>query len=115
MYWRKEERETVAVLYGFTKMDINARLIMEFSDHESYLVTYDTSYDSDNSYEIDAGVDSCEDDFYELSYFIEKIIKQGSHKNSDSDYLQINYRDFPICVTTEEGLPVYPKKLTQKL
>ncbi|MDR1016379.1 MAG: hypothetical protein LBL67_02760 [Coriobacteriales bacterium] len=108
-YWRDEEENTLGALWKYTKIDIDANLRFEFAEGDVYIASYFTSYDSDNEVEIDAGVETEEDDFFEMDYRIEKAIKGGRQLKSCPDYLLITYRNFPVKVTNEAtGELIYP-------
>jgi hypothetical protein len=110
MAWRKEEEDTVAVLYRYTHKDIDAHLTFEYENGEAYVCKYETAYDSDNQWEIDEGIDTREEDFFALAYHVLDVLQTGSHGFVAGEYIDIDYRDFPKRVVAEDGTVIYPDR-----
>ncbi len=56
-YFHDEERSQVWALERYARNRPAARFLVAFADGESYVCTFDTAYDSDNSGELDIAMD----------------------------------------------------------
>jgi len=108
MYWREEEKNTIAVLYRFSDKNESVQLHLLFSEGEEYICSFESAYESDNQDDIDNGNAVIQEDFFSLSYHVDAVIKSGCHGYQVGDYFDIDYRDFPIKVTTKEGHVIFP-------
>lgn len=108
MLFHEEERDTVWLLHHYCDDHPDAVLRFEFSDNETYLASFNTSYESGNWYEVDEGIEDEEDEFFEIAFDVVRIIQAGPHKNPDYDSLLITYRNFPEkIIDSENGDTVY--------
>lgn len=109
-WFHPEEEKTIGVLekYVFTHNG-GGLLKFVFEDNESFWCKYDTSYETDNEYEIDEGLETEEDDFHAVAVDPEEVIVGGKRTSAGFDLIQVDYRDFPILITTESGEVVYKK------
>ncbi|PMC74919.1 hypothetical protein [Brachybacterium sp. UMB0905] len=116
MIFHEEERSTTVVLTTYAMAHPHARLLIEFGEQESYIGAFDTTYESDNSGELDIEMeDPRYDEFRQVSYGVLEIIQDGPRRFRDvrstpqKDWLTIDYRDFPTrVVDVDRGVVVYP-------
>ena len=107
MYWRAEEESSIAVLYRYSKKNPSARLRFIYPDDEEYVFVFDSAFEGDNQDDVDAGLSSDVEDFFVIGYLVEDVIREGLHGFQKSEYIDIDYRDLPLIVTTEDGIVVY--------
>lgn len=84
------------------------RYLVTFADGESYICRYDTSYESENSGDLDIEMDDPRDDeFYQLAMEIVDTIQSGGRHCQDG--LTPDYRDWPALITdVDRRTVVYP-------
>lgn len=85
-----------------------ARYFVTFPDGESYVCSYDTSYESENSGDLDIEMDDPRyDEFYQLAMEISQTIQTGERRYQDQ--LTLDYRDWPVLIKDlDSGTVVYP-------
>lgn len=109
-WFHPEEESTIGVLEGFLfNGNRNQSLRFDFADGESFWCTYVTSYETDNEYEIDEGIETEENDFHAVAVEPQSVIVPGKRTSAGFELIQIDYRDFPVLITTESGEVVYNK------
>jgi len=108
MLFHESERDTVWVLDAFATKHPDTILRLEFSDGESYLCVFLTAYESDNSWELDEGLEEMPVEYFALGYRVIEVIREGRHGLQVGEYFEISYRDFPALVITEDGAQIYP-------
>lgn len=102
--FHEEERNTTSFLEAYEGEHRGEPLVLEFREGDSYKCQFDTAYESDNGLEVD---DSGYDEFYELVYKVLEVIIPGPNCEKPECGLCINYRNFPVKVTTSEGAVIY--------
>jgi len=110
MSWRFEEKGTISLLYAYTFEAIDARLVFEYAFGESYIVTYFTAYESGNYQEIEDEIDSAEEEFFVLTYRVEEVLTPGAHNSQKGEFIDIDYRDFPLRIVKPDGLILYHQR-----
>lgn len=103
------EANTVGVFLSYVREHHSVIYKMVFSDGESFWARYDTDYETDNEYEIDEGLETEEIDFQGVAVEPVKIERAGRRTSAGFELIQIDYRDFPVLITTESGEVVYNK------
>ena len=114
-YWYHPEIEeqTIGTLMDYEEENPDARWKIEFSNGETYICDYFTSYQSDNIGELDIDDETTDpryDEFYEVGFLVTTVIKGGPRQPGPRQYLAINYHDFPTHITNADtGETIYPK------
>lgn len=102
-YWYHPEIEeqTVGVVMTYASGHCDEKLKIEFADGESYVATFFTAYESENTGELDIDEDDPRyDQFYVISFDITDVLQDGTRRYDDS--LSIDYRDFPTRITNAD-------------
>lgn len=109
MWMHREEANTVGVLLQYFRAHPKTRLIIEFASGESYLVSFFTSYDTDNEEAVERHAEQFVE-FHEVGLNVEKVIKPGPHYIGGDSFVAVSFRDFPTHITDEEGTVIYTTK-----
>lgn len=107
-WFHPEEAEQVGALLRYDRVHPEARYLVTFPDGESYVCTYFTDYESENSGELDIEMDDPRyDEFYQIAMDIEDTIQTGKRRYQTG--LTIDYRDWPALIKdVDTGTVVYP-------
>lgn len=107
-YFHPEEEFQSQVLYDHHGEHPSARYLIEFPNGESYVCRYATSYESENSGELDIETDDPRyDEFYQIAMDIIETIQTGVRRYQNG--LTLDYRDWPALIKdVDRGTVVYP-------
>lgn len=118
-WFHPEEEATIGVLLAFCNAHPDALLAMTYEDGGVYRCKFCDSYDSDNEYAVEAGVET------ELVEYVAVLIElvelarpngeagleaepaSDSHRVKPGSLIEISYRDFPSRIVAEDGTVVY--------
>ncbi|MDY5126643.1 hypothetical protein ACRQF6_07495 [Actinotignum sp. GS-2025f] len=106
--YHPEEDCQFGLVWDYDNQHPNAVYKISFSNGECYRAVYDTAYESDNCGELDIEMDDPQyDEFSVIDFEILEIVHDGPHRYSQ--YLSVDYRDFPekIIDITNDTV-VYP-------
>ena len=106
MWLHEEEAGTVGLLLQYFKEHSGEKVVIEFASGESYLVSFFTSYDTDNEEAAECGVEEFVE-FHEVCLNVEKVIKPGSHYVGGDSFVAVSYSDFPVRILDERGEQLY--------
>lgn len=106
-YFHDEERSQVWALERYARHRPAARFLIAFADAESYVCTFDTAYDSDNSGELDIEMDHpAYDEFHQVTLRVIQTINKGLRPYNE--WLNLDYRDFPVLIKDlDSGTVIY--------
>ena len=83
-YFQPEEEFQFGVLSDFDDEHPGTRYLIEFPDGESYICRYCTSYESENSGDLDIEMDDPRyDEFYQIAMDIVETIQTGGRRYQD--------------------------------
>lgn len=107
-WFHEEEADLLGPLMDYVETHREAPLLIRFPDGESYICTYLTDYESENSGELDIEMDDPRyDEFYQVALTITTVISGGPRGSGDA--LALDYRDFPASVIdADTGAVIYP-------
>lgn len=107
-YFHPEEEFQSQVLYDHHGEHPGARYLIEFPDGESYICRYFTSYESENSGDLDIEMDDPRyDELYQIAMDIIEPIQTGTRRYQNG--LTLDYRDWPALIRdVDRGTVVYP-------
>ena len=107
-WYHPEEEHQVGEILGYQDAHPDTRYLVKFADGESYICDYETSYDSENSGELDIEMeDPRYDEFFVVTLLITEILQDGTHRYNE--WLSLDYRDFPALVEdADTGTIIYP-------
>lgn len=107
-YFHPEEEHQVCALEAYDSDHPGTRYLVEFPDGEAYICRLDTAYDSEHTGELDIDEDKpLYDEFHQVSLEIIKVKSRGLR--SFDEWLNLDYRDWPACITdADRGAVVYP-------
>ena len=111
MYWRTEEENTIAVLFRFSKKEPDALLSFIYSDDEEYVFLFHSACEGDNQDDVDAGISAELEDFFVIGYHVIEVTKAGPHGFQTGEYIDVDYRDMPLRIITDDGVIIYPASL----
>lgn len=112
-YWYHPELEepTVGLVMDYNTRNPEARWKIEFPEGDVYICDYLTSYQSDNSGDLDAECvdnDPRYDEFYEVGFVVTEVVEEGPRLPGPREYFGINYCDFPTRITdADTGHVIY--------
>lgn len=109
-WFHPEEEGQIGTVLGYEHERPGTRYFVEFPDGESYVVIYFTSYESENSGDLDIEMDDPRyDEFHQVAMDIVQTIENGSRRCQNA--LTLDYRDFPSLIKdVDAGVVVYPAK-----
>lgn len=113
--FHEEERSTIWVLEAYEDEHPNTTYVVTFKEGDSYLSVFDTEFE--DSTDCDEG-DPRFDEFMTIWMRVERVIKLGTNCDDingpngliEHGMLDLNYRHFPVRITTEDGTVVYRKE-----
>jgi len=107
-WYHPEEEHEVGVILSYQDEHPDARYLVKFVDGESYICTYDTAYESENSGELDIEMDDPRyDEFFRVELEIIETLKDGTRRYNE--WLGLDYRDFPALIEdADTGAMIYP-------
>lgn len=98
VFFHNEEKYQVQILEEYIRTHEKNLYNIQFANGEEYLTYYNTSWESDNSGELEIDLDDPQyDEFYQMSFDIYQIVRDGNRRYHDN--LTIDYRDFPKLIT----------------
>lgn len=102
------EEQQVGAILGYHDVHPDARYLVEFADGESYVCEYFSSWESENSGELDIEMDDPQyDEFYQVGLDILKTVQTGPRRYENA--LALDYRDFPAKISdADTGTVIYP-------
>ena len=107
-WFHPEEESQVGALMGYEDAHPGTRYLVEYADGSAYVGEYDTSYESDNTGDLDIEMDDLRyDEFYQVAMQVVRIVLDGGRGQVGG--LTLDYRDFPARITdADTGTVVYP-------
>lgn len=107
-WFHPEEAQQVGAVLRYERSHPGAQYLVTFPDGESYVCRYDTSYESENSGDLDIELDDPRyDEFYQLAMEIVDTIQTGDRRYHHG--LTLDYRDWPVLIKDlDSGTIVYP-------
>lgn len=107
-WFHPQEVLQAGAVIRYERLNPGARYLVTFADGESYVCRYDTSYESENSGDLDIEMDDPRyDEFYQLAMEIIYTIQSGGRNYQDG--LTLDYRDWPALIKdVDRGTVVYP-------
>jgi hypothetical protein len=104
-WFHPEEAAQVGVLLDYEHDFPGTLYLVDFIDGSSFVCTFDASYESENSGDLDIEMDDPRyDEFYQIAM---QVI--GTTRGGSIDGLTLDYRDFPARITDlGTGTVVYP-------
>lgn len=105
MYFHEEERQTLDVLDSYERLHPCSHYLMEFAEGDLYECTFLDEAEDDNGEDLDS---PDYDEFWTAYYTVLKVIMPGPNNPSKCHVLNLNYRHFPVRITTVDGALVYP-------
>ena len=108
MLFHEEERATTALLEAYQHENPDTILAMTFENGASFRCMFVTSFEDENDEEIDSPL---YDEYYTLIYEIVETLSspEVSCDAVYNEFLNINYKRFPIRVTDDLGTVIYQK------
>lgn len=105
MFFHEEEMSTVDVLLKYEDRCPGERLVMTFAEGDKYACTFFTAFEDEN--DEDEGATTY-DEFHSVVYSVVGVLKSGPNLTKESNgFLSLNYKHFPVLVTTENGEVVF--------
>ena len=111
MLFHEEEKDTILTLSN-DKGHHFSPVIITFPEGDSYVCTFNTSWESDNGLDDD---DPAFDEYWEEWYDVTEVLAQGpnlefatSPDGKKSPILLLTYKHFPMSVILEDGTIIYP-------
>ena len=107
-YFHRQEEFQFGVLYKYDDEHPGTRYLIEFPNGESYICRYFTSYESENSGDLDIEMDDPRyDEFYQIAMDIVETIQTGGRRYQEG--LTLDYRDWPALIKdVDKDIVVYP-------
>lgn len=111
MVFHEEEKRTIWKLMD-DKGEAFSPITMTFAEGDKYICRFVTDSEADNGLEPDS---PNYDEYWEMIYVVTKVIKVGpnsaegviDNKGTVERDIVINYKHFPVFVTTEDGEVLY--------
>lgn len=105
MFFHEEEKSTVGVLLKHEDRCPGERLVMTFAEGDKYAGTFFTAFEDENDEEEGAVT---HDEFHSVVYSVVGVLKPGPNLTDDNNgFLSLNYKHFPVLVTTEDGKVIW--------
>lgn len=105
MYFHEEEKRTFAVLNDYEEEHPDTHYLMEFAEGDVYECAYLTDAEDENDEDLDS---PDYDEFWTAYCTVLRVIEPGPNNPSRCHVLNLNYRHFPVRITTVDGEVVYP-------
>ena len=107
-WYHPEEAGSIGVLLDYSLKHIDERLTISYSNDESYLCCFDTTFESDNTAQVeDCGAEY--DEFYVIVYHVLKVLSEGPHYCREANGIEVTYNDMPQKVTDSHGTVIYER------
>lgn len=104
MFFHDEESQTIEPLLKYEDENPSSRLLMRFAEGDEYICIFLTAYEDENE---DEDPKDC-DEFQTIVYDVTDVIKKGPNLDAtEAPRLLLNYKHFPVLVTTPTGNIVY--------
>lgn len=105
MYFHEEEKNTIDVLLKHEDKHPSNRLVMTFAEGDAYLCTFFTAFEDESDEEEGS---AAYDEFHTVVYKVVEVLKPGPNRAEEGNgHLSLNYKHFPVLVTTEDGNVIY--------